>query len=158
VKAGTPLDLRGLAQDRDQIWAEAYQAYLEWQRANGEAGGILPAPWQVLPHEKPLFSTEQEARYEGDIYETMIARHIAMLSKVTMEDILGDCLKLEIAKWSPAEQRRVGKAMKSLGWIRKRESSGNREWYYTPPDPVDAPTPVIPATVAQAEHDDDAPL
>ncbi|CAE6880227.1 VapE domain-containing protein [Paraburkholderia domus] len=158
VKAGTPLDLRGLAQDRDQIWAEAYQAYLEWQKANDEAGGILPAPWQVLPHEKPLFSTEQEARYEGDIYETMIARHIAMLSKVTMEDILGDCLKLEIAKWSPAEQRRVGKAMKSLGWIRKRESSGNREWYYTPPDPVDAPAPVIPATVAQAEHDDDAPL
>ncbi|MDE1007533.1 MAG: virulence protein E [Paraburkholderia fungorum] len=158
VKAGTPLDLRGLAQDRDQIWAEAYQAYREWETANAEAGGVLPAPWQVLPHEKPLFSTEQEARYEGDIYETMIARHIAMLSKVTMEDILGDCLKLEIAKWSPAEQRRVGKAMKSLGWIRKRESSGNREWYYTPPDPIDAPMPVVPATVAQAEHDDDAPL
>ncbi len=158
VKAGAPLDLKGLAADRDQIWAEAYKTYCEWDAANAEADGLLPTPWQVLPAEKPLFSAEQEARYEGDIYETMIARHIAMLSKVTMEDILGDCLKLEIAKWTPAEQRRIGKAMKSLGWIRKRESTGNRDWYYTPPDPVDVPVPAVVATFAQAENDDDAPL
>ncbi|MFL9899043.1 VapE family protein [Paraburkholderia fungorum] len=158
VKAGSPLDLKGLAADRDQIWAEAYQTYIEWDAANAEAGGLLPTPWQVLPAEKPLFSAEQEARYEGDIYETMIARHIAVLSEVTMEGILGDCLKLEIAKWSPAEQRRVGKAMKSLGWVRKRKSTGNREWYYTPPDPVDVPVPATPVAFEQAEHDDDAPL
>jgi predicted P-loop ATPase/phage/plasmid primase-like uncharacterized protein len=158
VKTGARLDLRSLAADRDQIWAEAYKTYCEWETANAEAGGILPAPWQVLPAEKPLFSAEQEARYEGDIYETMIARFVAMLTKVTMEDILGDCLKLEIAKWTPNEQRRVGKAMKSLGWVRKRESTGNRDWYYTPPDPVDAPAPTSSAKVEQAEHDDDAPL
>jgi predicted P-loop ATPase len=159
VKTGAPLDLQALAADRDQIWAEAYKAYCEWDAANREAGGILPTPWQVLPAEKPLFSLEQEARYEGDVYETMIARHIALLSKVTMEDILGDCLKLEISKWTPAEQRRVGKAMKSLGWVRKRESTGNREWFYTPPDPIEAPsTTSTPVTFAQAEQDDDAPL
>ncbi|CAG4906218.1 VapE domain-containing protein [Paraburkholderia saeva] len=158
VKAGAPLDLPALARERDQIWAEAYQAYREWETAKAEAAGILPAPWQVLSHEKPLFSVEQEARYEGDIYETMIARHIEMLSKVTMEQILGDCLKLEISKWTPAEQRRVGKAMKSLGWVRKRASTGNREWYYTPPDPVDAPAPTSTVKISQAEHDDDAPL
>jgi putative DNA primase/helicase len=158
VKAGAPLDLKGLAADRDQIWAEAYKSYCEWDAANAEAGGTLPTPWQVLPAEKPLFSAEQEARYEGDIYETMIARHIAMLASVTMEQILGDCLKLEIAKWTPAEQRRIGKAMKSLGWVRKRESTGSRDWYYTPPDPIDVPQPAASATFAQAEHDDDAPL
>lgn len=158
VKAGNTLDLKALAADRDQLWAEAFKTYCEWDAANVEADGLLPTPWQVLPSEKPLFSAEQEARYEGDIYETMIARHIAMLSKVTMEDILGDCLKLEIAKWTPAEQRRIGKAIKSLGWVRKRESTGNRDWYYTPPDPVDVQLPSTPATVVQAEHDDDAPL
>jgi len=158
VKTGAPLDLKALAADRDQIWAEAYRTYCEWDVANAEAGGMLPTPWQVLPAEKPLFSTEQEARYEGDIYETMIARHITMLAKVTMGDILGDCLKLEIAKWSPAEQRRVGKAMKSLGWVRKRASTGNREWYYTPPDPVDVTAPATPTTFKQGEQDDDAPL
>ncbi|WP_153100819.1 VapE domain-containing protein [Paraburkholderia hayleyella] len=148
VKVGASLDLPTLARERNQIWAEAYQVYLEWEAGNKAADGSLPAPWRVLPHEKPLFSIEQDARYEGDIYETMIARHLARHNKVTMEQILLDCLKLEISKWTPAEQRRIGKAMKSLGWVRKREATGTREWYYTPPDPVGM----------QAAHDDNAPL
>lgn len=159
VKASPRIDLKGLGADRDQIWAEAFTVYLEWQRANDDADGLMPTPWQVLPAEKHLFSSEQEARYEGDVYETMIAKHIAMLSKVTMQDILGDCLKLEISKWTPAEQRRVGKALKSIGWVRKRESSGSREWYYTAPEPVDEhEAQAVPITFAHAGHDDDAPL
>ncbi|WP_213778864.1 VapE domain-containing protein [Caballeronia sp. dw_276] len=159
VKASPRIRLKELAADRDQIWAEAYTVYVEWHRANSEAEGLLPTPWQVLPTEKHLFSAEQEARYEGDIYETMIAKHIAVLSRITMQDILGDCLKLEISKWTPAEQRRVGKALKSIGWIRKRESSGTREWYYTAPDPIDdIEKPVALANFQRAESDDDAPL
>lgn len=159
VKASPRIRLKELATDRDQIWAEAFTVYLEWHRANCEADGLLPTPWQVLPSEKHMFSAEQEARYEGDVYEVMIAKHIALLSKVSMQDILGDCLKLEISKWTPAEQRRVGKALKSIGWVRKRESSGSREWYYTAPDPVDdIETPVTAAAFTRAESDDDAPL
>jgi putative DNA primase/helicase len=159
VKASPRIRLKELAADRDQIWAEAFTVYLEWHRANSEADGLLPTPWQVLPSEKHMFSAEQEARYEGDVYEVMIAKHIAALSKVSMQDILGDCLKLEISKWTPAEQRRVGKALKSIGWIRKRESSGSREWYYTAPDPVDEiETPMSPATFKRSGSDDDAPL
>ncbi|QNB10813.1 virulence protein E [Paraburkholderia tropica] len=158
VRTADVLDLKGLAANRDQIWAEAYTEYCEWERANAEAEGILPAPWQVLPEEKHLFSAEQDARYEGDIYETMIARFCEFLPRVTMEDILNSCLKLEISKWTPAEQRRIGKAMKSLGWVRKRESKGTREWYYEPP--AQEPVSVIAADGALAEvtEDDDAPL
>ncbi|WP_322105864.1 VapE domain-containing protein [Paraburkholderia sp. J41] len=158
VRTADVLDLKGLAQNRDQIWAEAYSEYCEWERANAEADGILPAPWQVLPEEKHLFSAEQDARYEGDIYETMIARYCEALPRVTMEDILSACLKLEISKWTPAEQRRIGKAMKSLGWIRKRESKGTREWYYEPP-PVEPMAVIAPdASLAEVTEDDDAPL
>lgn len=156
VKAADVLDLLGLARDRDQLWAEAYTEYLEWERANDEAGGTLPTPWQVLQDEKPMFAVEQEARYEGDVYETMIARHLNEMraDEIRMEEILGDVLKLEISKWTPAEQRRVGKALKSIGWVRKRKSSGAREWYYERPPAPPAPAVAAPVQTHYEDHDD----
>ncbi|VVE28438.1 virulence protein E [Pandoraea pneumonica] len=158
VKTADVIDFVGLARDRDQLWAEAFTEYLEWEQANDEAGGMQPTPWQVLAHEKPLFSVEQEARYEGDVYETMIARHLHHLSesKITTEQILADVLKLDISKWTPAEQRRVGKALKSIGWVRKRESTGAREWYYERPAEPVAPTPPPPPVTY--DEADDVPL
>ncbi|VVD76546.1 virulence protein E [Pandoraea eparura] len=156
VKAADVLDLLGLARDRDQLWAEAYTEYLEWERANDESGGTLPTPWQVLHDEKPMFAVEQEARYEGDVYETMIARHLndRRADEIRMEEILGDVLKLEISKWTPAEQRRVGKALKSIGWVRKRKSSGAREWYYERPPAPPAPAVAAPVQTYYEDHDD----
>ncbi|RKP46671.1 VapE domain-containing protein [Pararobbsia silviterrae] len=156
IKAGAQLDLKSLAADRDQIWAEAFAGYREWEAENADAGGTLPTPWQVLSSEMPLFAAEQDARYEGDVYETMIGRFLELRSKVTMEDILSECLKLEVSKWSPAEQRRIGKAMKSLGWERKRESTGSRTWFYVKPEePMDD---VALVAVASRGVDDDSPL
>lgn len=159
VKAADVLDLFGLARDRDQLWAEAFTEYLEWERANDEAGGTIPTPWQVLPDEKPMFAVEQEARYEGDVYETMIARHLHHMpgDAITTEEILLDVLKLEISKWTPAEQRRIGKAMKSIGWVRKRRSSGAREWFYERPPVASAPAVAV-ADPIQYEDTDDGPL
>ncbi|AEA59762.1 VapE domain-containing protein [Burkholderia gladioli] len=133
VKVADTLKLKALAADRDQLWAEAYATYQDWVSANRDADGVLPSPWQVLPEEKHLFRAEQDARYEGDVFEPMIARFVEMKDRVTMEDILGECLKLDISKWTPAEQRRIGKVMKVIGWIRKRESKGTRGWYYERP-------------------------
>ena len=44
--------------------------------------------------------------------------------------IVADILRLDRSKWTVDEQRRIGKALKSLGWVRKRESTGSRGWYY----------------------------
>jgi predicted P-loop ATPase len=158
VKVPARIDIAGLRADRDQIWAEAFALYCEWERASKEAPDGLPAPWVVMPAEKHLFEIEQEARYEGDVYESMIAQFLIGKRRVTVEEIMGECLKLEVSKMTKPEQRRVGAAMKSLGWIRKRESKGARQWYYTLPDPVVENPPVSPDGVAQAETDDDAPL
>lgn len=159
VKAADVLDLVGLARDRDQLWAEAFTEYLEWERANEEAGGLLPTPWQVTQDEKPMFAVEQEARYEGDVYETMIARHLHDMTgnEITTEQILSEVLKLEISKWTPAEQRRIGKALKSIGWVRKRRSSGAREWFYERPPAPSAPA-VSDVVAVSYEDTDDVPL
>ncbi|ALP62810.1 VapE domain-containing protein [Paraburkholderia caribensis] len=157
VRCGDVLDISGLAENRDQIWAEAVHEYHRWQRENAEAGGQIWAPWRVTHEEKPLFQEEQEARFEGDVLEVKIARELKYRPRVTMEEVLDDILKIEITKQTPAEQRRVGKALKRLGWARQRETTGDREWYYVPPreKPVQMPTR---AASSGGCEDDDAPL
>ena len=86
--------------------------------------------WHVTEQERPLFEIEQAERYEGDVYEDKIAKALEFVTRTTMEEILADILKLDTPKWSMPEQRRIGKALKSLGWVRKRESTGSRGWYY----------------------------
>ncbi len=151
--------LAALRSDREQIWAEAYAMYCEWARENAEAGGELPTPWQVLNEEKPLFEAEQAARYEGDVYESVILGFLQHRPRVTMEEIAFDCLKIETSKITKPEQRRIGASMKALGWERKRESTGARRWYYVPPEePAVRNPPPGRAAPAADGSDDDAPL
>jgi putative DNA primase/helicase len=144
IRVQGPVDQAALARDRDQLWAEAVRLYKQGTR------------WHVSDAEKHLFESEQAERYEGDVYESKIARHLDLVSTVTMEEILADVLKLDTSKWTLPEQRRIGKAMKSLGWVRKRHTTGTRDWYYTK-----APDPVMSAVEALAladGGDDDSPL
>lgn len=79
--------------------------------------------WHVTEQERPLFEIEQAERYEGDAYENKIAKALEFVTRTTMEEILADILKLDTSKWSLPERRRIGKALKSLGWVRKRSTS-----------------------------------
>ncbi|NIF80152.1 virulence protein E [Paraburkholderia sp. Cy-641] len=142
LRVGGPIHIDDLRRDRDQLWAEAVHLYRQ---------GVV---WHVTESEKQLFENEQAERYEGDVYEDRIARHLDLSGRVTMEEILGDVLKLDTSKWTLPEQRRVGKALKSLGWVRKRETTGKRGWYYVREDDV----PVAPPASAADGTDDDAPL
>jgi predicted P-loop ATPase/phage/plasmid primase-like uncharacterized protein len=118
LRVGGLVDIDGIVAVRDQLWAEAVHLY---------RSGVV---WHVEEHERPLFEIEQAERYEGDVYEDKIAKALEFVSRTTMEEILADILKLDTSKWTLAEQRRIGKALKSLGWVRKRESTGSRGWYY----------------------------
>lgn len=114
-------DIERLRSDRDQLWAEAVDRYGKGER------------WWVQEEELELFSLEQEARYVGDAYEDRVHAWLVGKSDCTMQQLLEDCLKLEVVKWSIAEQTRVGNVMQKLGWERKRYSSGRRGYYYSAP-------------------------
>ena len=147
IRVGGPVDIEALRRDRDQLWAEAVHLYRK------------RVIWHVTEEERPLFEIEQAERYEGDVYEDKIARAIEYASRTTMEEIFADVLKLDTSKWTLPEQRRVGKALKSLGWMRKRESTGKRGWYYVPGDEPVADAVEAEAKVAVAAgDDDDSPL
>lgn len=146
IRVGGPVDIEALRRDRDQLWAETVHLYRR------------RVIWHVTEEERPLFEIEQTERYEGDVYEDKIARAIEYSSRTTMEEILADVLKLDTSKWTLPEQRRVGKALKSLGWVRKRESTGKRGWYYVPEEEAPVAAEAVAAVAVATGDDDDSPL
>ncbi|MBR8141839.1 virulence protein E [Burkholderia vietnamiensis] len=141
LRVGGLVDIDGIVAVRDQLWAEAVHLY---------RSGVV---WHVTEDERPLFEIEQAERYEGDVYEDKIAKALDHVARITMEEILADVLKLDTSKWSLPEQRRIGKALKSLGWVRKRESTGSRGWYYV----REEQEPEVKRELVTA-GDDDSPL
>ncbi|KVP17848.1 virulence protein E [Burkholderia ubonensis] len=141
LRCGGLVDIDGIARVRDQLWAEAVHLYRE---------GVV---WHVTEAERPLFEVEQAERYEGDVYEDVIGKQLEYAARTTMEEILRDVLKLDSSKWTLPEQRRIGKALKSLGWVRKRESTGSRGWFYVRDE--HEPERVLETVAA---GDDDSPL
>ena len=139
----TLIDLEGLKAERDQIWAEAVHEF----RAGTE--------WWPTSAEKEMFEEQQDERYVGDAYTSLISAWLVGKSSTSMTEILGDCLKLDTAKWTRPEQQRVGRCMSEIGWTRVKASkvvNGKREWSYKRPDEDAAP-----ATADAQQGDDDEP-
>lgn len=124
---GMHIDLDGLAQVRDQLFAEAVTLYRRGDR------------WHPTRNEQQtLFEPEQADREIADPWQALIARWLRgnLQDRVTVNEILTDCLKIEAGKLDSARQMstRVGIAMKRLGWSKRRDTGGDREYYYLRPD------------------------
>lgn len=112
-------DLEGLAAAREQLWAEAVHGFQ------------AKVPWWVRAEEQEVFEHEQLLRYVGDAYEDRLRLYLADQRETTMEKILSEGLRLEVSKWTRAEQTRVGEVLQSIGWEkRRRQVGGERVYYY----------------------------
>lgn len=135
------IDLDGLRRDRDQLWAEAVARY--------HAG----APWWI--EDRTLVaeaSAAQEARYQGDAWDARIERWLISERKpvnvgvghvedwqerfvprakplvdVSVGEVLEQALGIEAAKWTRADQMRIGNYFKAKKWERYRTSGSARE-------------------------------
>lgn len=121
------INLEGLSDARDQLFAEAVELYRRGDR------------WHPTREEQQqLFEPEQTDREISDPWQSIITKWLrgSMESKVSVTTILTDCLKIEAGKLDSARQMstRVGIAMKRIGWIKKRETGRDREYYYHRPD------------------------
>lgn len=120
------VEIAELAENRDQLWAEAKALYDQ---------GV---EWWPRASERDLFEVEQEQRYIGDAYEDKVRAWLKAHpehTSVSSMQILGEALNLEASKWTLPEQQRVGRLMQRIGWPRvKRGSRASREWVYTRPD------------------------
>jgi predicted P-loop ATPase len=112
IKAGK-IVIEALAQDRDQLFAEAVERY-----RHGEQW------WPDKKFEQDHMIPEQEARYEADVWEENIRNYLDLYPRVTVGQV-AKALGIETpAKIGTHDQRRITAVLTSLGWTRE----GKKDW------------------------------
>jgi predicted P-loop ATPase len=114
------IDVEGLGEVRDQLWAEAKARY--------ESG----CPWWLdTPDLVQLASDQQEARYEGDPWEEVIGPWLESKQSTAIAEVLQRCIDKPQAQWTQTDKIRAARCLRGQGWVRYRERQGNRlEWRY----------------------------
>jgi predicted P-loop ATPase len=118
VKCGE-IDIEGLEEDRDQLFAEAVHMYR------------LGVPWWPdKKFEREHIMAEQAARYEGDVWEESVAAYLNTVSKTTVGAIAVNAIGLKQERIGTADQNRIKAIMVDLGWHRGRRGGpdGARFW------------------------------
>jgi predicted P-loop ATPase len=116
------IDLQGLEQARDQIWAEAVHRF--------KAG----EPWWLeTPELEALATAEQEARFVADAWEAPIAEWLENRTDVSVGEVLKHVFGLAPEQHSQSAQNRVARILAHrLGFRKYRARAGgdreNRYW------------------------------
>jgi predicted P-loop ATPase len=117
VQCGT-IDVDGLAEDRDQLFAEAVEMY--------RRGAVW---WPDKKFEREQIEPQQAARYEGDPWEEPIREFLLTITKTTITQVARSALEMKTDRIGTADQRRIAAVMTTLGWQRgKRGNDGSRFW------------------------------
>jgi predicted P-loop ATPase len=114
IKCGV-LDIGGLREVRDQLWAEANQMY----RANVKW-------WIVNPNTAKAAEGEQAERYQGDPWDDLIAQYVAARSSVTIHELLTDAVFMHIDQQNQVAQTRVVRILQHLKWERYQIGVGDQ--------------------------------
>jgi predicted P-loop ATPase len=114
------VDIVGLREARDQLFAEAVTAYRAGEKW-----------WPDQSFERQHIRPQQQARYETDPWEPAIGAYIANLARVTVQDIARDALHIDsVNRIGTAEQRRISAVLVDKGWQSGRDWRGR---FYSPP-------------------------
>ena len=84
--------------------------------------------WPDRAFEREFIQPEQDARYEADAWEQLVAAYLAGKERVTVMGVAREALSIEVPKLGTAEQRRISGVLEHLGWVRGERSNGIR-WY-----------------------------
>lgn len=136
VRCGA-IDLDLLAEIRDQLFAEAvvlFNAGIKWHPTREEERDLIKPEQEEREVEDPWYP--RLWRFVSGKAEANDRAAIPRLNEVTMETLLTVALRIEIGKLSAAktESTRVGNCMKRMGWLRKRDTKGAREYRYVRPE------------------------
>jgi predicted P-loop ATPase len=111
------IDLNALEADRDQLFAEAVHQY-----RRGEPW------WPDKAFEREHIQPEQDARYEGDVWEQSISEHLIGVDKTTIGNVATIALGFQSNRIGTADQRRIAAIMTNLGWRRGKRVGASRFW------------------------------
>jgi predicted P-loop ATPase len=132
------VDVKRLAADRDQIWAEAFQRYREgvdwWTLPAGAAqqqdARYLADAWSE-PIERWLSGTLNAMRYPDDLDWREPAQGGGIRS-VTISQVMSWALVMDVGKHTRQDQMRVAAILRRAGWAKRQCLIGGRRanrWY-----------------------------
>jgi len=114
------IDLESIRANRDQLFAESKARILA-----GEDHWKMPA--DTTAH-------EQRDRYQPDPWHAKVVESLKGKTETTTSQIMLD-LGIELVRQGRAEQMRVGRILRFLGWNRSRKRAGiEREYLYKAPE------------------------
>lgn len=122
VHCSTPIDTDGLKASRDQILAEAVDAWLRDEPNH-------PTREFELEH----FAPQQEERQTGDIWSEILLPFLARHNKVTYENLFGQ-LRIDRKDWNNFNRGRIRDILVKAGWSFKRAKFG---MIFTSPTPIE---------------------
>ena len=81
-----------------------------------------------------MLAKEQSQRRVHDAWEDRINRWcLAATGHVTVARILGECLGIDVGRWTRSDEMRVGKSLQAMGWEQHRPMvDGRRIRVYVP--------------------------
>lgn len=124
VKVGQ-IDIGALQRDRDQLLAEAVALYRRGERW-----------WPNRDFEREHIQPEQDARYEADAWEEVIAVWLGNRQRVSVCQVAREALEIKTEKIGTAEQRRIAAILERLNWTWLKDGKGRG---YVRPMTHDAP-------------------
>lgn len=108
------IDLAGLREARDQLWAEA-----DVRHKDGEM-------WWLEDSLAEAAGEEQRARFDEDVWHDRIRFFIVGKEQVTIAEVL-DGLRIDTARQGDSEKRRAGKTLRALGWREGQIRTGDKK-------------------------------
>jgi predicted P-loop ATPase len=118
IAAGT-INVRALARDRDQLFAEAVHCYKSGERW-----------WPDAALEREHIVVQQAARYEADAWEEPIQKLLDKEDRVTVYQVAREALGMDTDRIGTADQRRIAGILEHLGWHRlPREAGTGTRWW-----------------------------
>jgi len=105
--------------ERDQLWAEAVEAYRAGER------------WWFDLDEQHIAEAQQAARYESDPWHDQVLNWAEQRAVITVSGVMSNCLDLPSSQQTQVAQTRIAKILVSCGWQRvQRRVQGRRSWVY----------------------------
>ena len=102
------IDLAALREDRDQLWAEASEAYRAGER------------WWLDMDEAAVLAEASEAYQGDDPWRAKIASWCEERKKVEVADVLSEALDRPLSQQSKQDEQRVAVVLRDLGYERTR--------------------------------------
>lgn len=111
------VDTASLAQDVDQLWAEAFHMFQGHE------------PWHLSREMSRLLEEASERYTYRDPWEPLVAAYLRTRPEVTLGDVYEGALNIvDRTRWGGKSDHRLAAVMRSLGWASTRNEEKARVW------------------------------